>query len=122
MIWTIVTFYSSYKFFLILFGKFSFENSAKKNWEIILLPSYAMILIALIYDCIVVPFKTGSETWLIYFFLFFFFIIIFAILSIFDYFGSKAQLEISQKKSNSYPLHEEKKISVVGNQSTISIK
>ena len=120
--WIVIAFYSIYKLFLILFGKFSFENASSKNWRIVHFPSYILILIGLIYDAIIIPFKSGSGGWLMYFFIFFVFTIIYLILCNLDYFGAKAQLEISQKKQNSYRLHEEKKTTIEINQSTTTMK
>ena len=106
--WMALLFYSIFKFFLIIMGKFSEQYSPNQMWLYIHLPGFIIIGIALIYDVIIVSIKSGIGGILFYYTILLFVCGIFVILSIFDYCGIKKQLEISRKKSNRYLLNEEK--------------
>ena len=107
MSWSGLTFYYFYKVFLIIFGKYSEENYQKKIWKIIHLPPYIIIIIALFYDLIKVPSKSGSIGWLFYFLIVFILCFLFIMIGNFDYFAIRNQIEYSKSKSRQYPFKEE---------------
>ena len=106
--WMMLFFYSFFKFFLIIFGKFTAQNEPKKIWLYVHLPSYFIIVIALLYDAIVVSITSGIGGIFIYYMILLFASGTFIIITLLDYCGIKAQLEISRKKTNRYILQEEK--------------
>lgn len=106
--WMMLFFYSFFKFFLIIFGKFSAQNQPKKIWLYVHLPGYFIIVIAILYDAIVVSITSGIGGILIYYMILIFWSATFFIITLLDYCGIKGQLEISRKKTNRYILHEEK--------------
>ena len=105
--WASLTFYSFYKLFLIIFGKYSEEYYQKKMWKIFHFPPYIIILIALIYDLIKVPYKSGSSGWLFYFIFFFILCFLFILVGNLDFFVIRNQIQYSKSKSKLYPLKEE---------------
>ena len=98
IIWIILIIYYIYKLIFIFLGKFSDEYYQKKIWKFIHFPPYIIIAIALIYDLVRVPFKSGSVGWLLYYILFFIICVIFVILCNFDFFGIGKQVELSKSK------------------------
>ena len=117
--WIILIFYYFYKLFLIILGKLSEEYQQKKLWKFVHFPPYIIIGIALIYDLIVVPYKSGSGEWLLYYILFFIISTAIIISGNIDFFGIRNQVVLSKSKSYKYPLNEESKSKDV-NKSTAS--
>ena len=105
--WIILSIYSICKIIYIFLGKFSQEYSPKKLWKLIHLPGFIIVGIALIYDLFEVPSKSGVIGLLMYYLFFFLVCMIFIILSFLDYCAIDKQLELSQNKSERFPLNEE---------------
>ena len=98
LIWIFLLFYFIYKFLLIVLGKLSDEDKFRKFWRIANFPAFSIIGISILYDLI--KSNKNGMVWLISYFLNFMFLcIIFIILTLFDYFGIKKQIEMSLKKS-----------------------
>ena len=110
IIWLILIIYYFYKLIYIFLGKYSDEYYQKKIWKFVHFPPYIIIAIALIYDLVRVPFKSGSVGWLFYYILFFIICVFFVILCNFDFFGIRKQVELSNSKNRRYPLKEEKEM------------
>lgn len=110
IIWLILIIYYIYKLIFIFLGKYSDEYYQKKIWKFVHFPPYIIIAIALIYDLVRVPFKSGSVGWLLYYILFFIICVFFVILCNFDFFGIRKQVELSNSKKKTYPLKEEKEM------------
>ena len=110
IIWLILIIYYIYKLIFIFLGKYSDEYYQKKIWKFVHFPPYIIIAIALIYDLVRVPFKSGSVGWLLYYILFFIICVFFVILCNFDFFGIRKQVELSNSKKRTYPLKEEKEM------------
>ena len=106
--WMVLLFYSFFKLFSVLLGKFSEQILQKRKWFYVHIPGYLILAIALIYDLIKMIIQSGIGGLLFYYTGFFFFCCIFVILTISDYYGIQGQLELSRKKNYRFPLHEEK--------------
>ena len=96
--WIFLSIFYIYKFFLIILGKFTENNSLKTLWKIINIPGFIIVGISLIYDLFIVPTTSGFSGFVLYYIFFAIMCSIFVILSIYDYFGIEKQIEISQNK------------------------
>ena len=109
----ILTFYSIYKFILIILGKHLTEESFKKLWRVINLPVFLFIGIALIYDILIVPSKSGTPWVFIYYLLFLVICIIFIAFCYLDYCNIQKQIEISKSKLSNIFIDEELELKVM---------
>ena len=107
--WIFLPIFYIYKFFLIILGKFTENNSLKTVWKIINIPGFIIIGISLIYDLFIVPTTSGFSGFVIYYIFFAIMCSIFVILSIYDYSGIEKQIEISQNKFEKLSANKEQK-------------
>ena len=107
--WIFLPLFYIYKFFLIILGKYTENNSLKTLWKIINIPGFIIIVISLLYDLFIVPTASGFSGFVIYYIFFAVICSIFAILSIYDYLGIEKQIEISQNKFEKLSANKEQK-------------
>ena len=107
--WIFLPIFYIYKFFLIILGKFTENNSLKTLWKIINIPGFIIVGISLIYDLFIVPTTSGFSGFVLYYIFFAIMCSIFVILSIYDYFGIEKQIEISQNKFGKLSSNKEQK-------------
>ena len=110
LVWISLLLYSFYKFFMIILGRNLEHKFLKKIWKIVNYPAYIIFFIAVIYDLIVITPKMGAEWLLLYFLSFLLICILFTIISIFDFFGIKQQVEIINNKIKKAELFEEQEM------------
>ena len=108
--WMFLCFYSICKFFLVILGKFTQQYSSKRIWMVAHFPGFIIIIIALLYDLVVVPQKSGLGGLIFYYLIFIFICSIFFVVSLLDLIGTREQLIISHRKIQRILLTEEKEI------------